>query len=74
MSYKKTDLEKLSLEAIEKHKLFFIQDIVSYLPCGKTTFYNEKLNELNTIKDALLKVKTEIKVSMRSKFLNLITK
>ena len=34
---------------------------------GKT-FYTHKLQELQTIKDALTKVKTEIKVSMRSKW------
>ena len=48
--------------------MFFIEDIVSYLPCNKTTFYEHKLNESNAIKDALQKVKTETKVSMRSKW------
>lgn len=68
MAYKKEDLEKKALEAIEKHKLFFIEDIVAYLPCTKPTFYSYKLNESNAIKDALEKVKTDIKVSMRSKW------
>lgn len=66
--YKKTELEKLSLEAIEKHKLFFIEDIIAYLPCCSATFYNHELEKLETIKDALKKVKTDIKVSMRSKW------
>ena len=68
MAYKTKELEKQALEAIEKYKLFFIEDIVSYLPCNKTTFYEHNLNESNSIKDALTKVKTEIKVSMRSKW------
>jgi hypothetical protein len=68
MAYKTKELEKQSLESIEKYKLFFIEDVVSYLPCDKATFYNHKLHELDTIKDALTKVKTEIKVSMRSKW------
>jgi hypothetical protein len=68
MAYKTKELEKQALEAIEKYKLFFIEDIVSYLPCDKTTFYNHNLHEFNSIKDALTKVKTEIKVSMRSKW------
>jgi len=38
------------------------------LPCNKTTFYEHKLNESNAIKEALTKVKTDIKVSMRSKW------
>jgi len=68
MAYKTKELEKQSLEAIEKYKLFFIDDVVSYLPCCSKTFYDHKLQELQTIKDALTKVKTEIKVSMRSKW------
>jgi hypothetical protein len=68
MAYKTDELEKQALEAIEKHKLFFIEDIVSYLPCDKTTFYAHKLHESNSIKDALLEVKTNLKVSMRSKW------
>ena len=68
MAYKTEELEKQALEAIEKYKLFFIEDIVSYLPCNKTTFYEHKLNESNAIKEALTKVKTDIKVSMRSKW------
>lgn len=68
MAYKTAELEKKSLEAIEKHKLFFIEDIVAYLPCSKKTFYEHKLHELHTIKDALEKNKVEIKTSMRSKW------
>jgi hypothetical protein len=68
MAYKTADLEKKALEAIEKHKLFFIEDVVSFLPCGKVTFYEHKLNEANSIKEALEKNKVEIKVSMRSKW------
>lgn len=68
MAYKTADLEKQALKAIEKYKLFFIEDIVSFLPCGKVTFYEHKLNELNTIKDALLKNRTEVKVGLRSKW------
>jgi len=68
MAYKTAELEKKSLEVIRKHKLFFIEDIVSYLPCGKVTFYEHKLNELNTIKEALEKNKTDIKIGLRDKW------
>ncbi len=68
MAYKTEELERLSLEAIHKHKLFFIEDIVAYLPCSKPTFYEHKLNESNAIKDALTEVKTNLKVNMRSKW------
>ena len=68
MSYNPKELEKQSLEAIDKNKLFFIEDVCAYLPCTRATFYNLELDKLDTIKSALLKVKTEIKVSMRSKW------
>ena len=68
MAYKYSELEKQSVDAIEKHKLFFIADVTSYLPCHYATFYDLKLHESDTIKAALLKVKTDIKVSMRSKW------
>ena len=68
MAYKYSELEKQSVAAIEKHKLFFIADVTSYLPCSYKTFYEYKLHESDNIKAALLKVKTDIKVSMRSKW------
>ncbi len=68
MAYKTEELERLSVEAIKQHKLFFIEDIVAYLPCDKTTFYHHKLHESNAIKGALMEVKTNLKVSMRSKW------
>lgn len=66
--YKTSYLEKKAIEAIEKYKLFFIEDVVSFLPCGKVTFYEHKLNELNSIRELLEKNKVEIKVGLRSKW------
>lgn len=68
MAYNKEELIKTALDAINKNKLFFIDDVVSYLPCSRATFYNLELDKLDDIKEALTKVKTEIKVSMRSKW------
>ena len=71
MAYDKKKLYKQALQVIEKNKLFFIEDVVAYIPCSKPTLYELfpiDSNELNTIKDALDKNKTEIKVSMRSKW------
>lgn len=68
MAYKYKELEKQSVLLIEKHKLFFIEDIIAYLPCVKSTFYDLRLHESDDIKEALTKVKTEIKVSLRSKW------
>jgi hypothetical protein len=68
MAYNRDELESLSLEVIHKHKLFFIDDIVAYLPCSRATFYNLELDKLDSIKTALTQVKTNLKVSMRSKW------
>lgn len=68
IKYTQENLEKLSIEVIQRYKLFFIDDIIAYLPCSRATFYNHGLDKLDTIKDALTQVRTEIKVSMRSKW------
>ena len=71
MAYKSEDLLKKALEAIEKHKLFFIEDIIAFLPCSKPTFYEYFPNDSNDYKtmfQALEKNRTEIKTSLRSKW------
>lgn len=66
--YNREDLEKAALKAIEAYSLFFIEDVIVFLPCTKGTFYNHDLHELDTIKDALDKNKTIRKVEMRKKW------
>lgn len=71
MAYDTETLLKTALEAIEKNKLFFVEDVVAYLPCTKATFYDHfpvESDELNLIKEALNQNRVEIKVSMRSKW------
>jgi hypothetical protein len=71
MAYKTKDLLDKAVEAIEKHKLFFIEDIIAFIPCGKTAFYDHFPNDSNDYKtmfDLLEKNRTELKVSMRSKW------
>jgi hypothetical protein len=71
MAYNKQDIFKQAKEATEKHRLFFIEDIVAYLPCDKTTFYRffpTDCNEYNTLKELLTTNRTELKVSLRSKW------
>ena len=68
MAYNKNDLVKKAIEAIEKHKLFFIEDVVTFLPCSKPTFYKHKLNEVDELKESLEKNKIDIKVSLRNKW------
>lgn len=71
MAYKTEELLSKALEAIEKHKLFFIEDIIAFLPCAKPTFYEHFPNESDNYKrmfEALEKNRTEIKTSLRSKW------
>lgn len=73
MAYKTADLLAAALKAIDEKKLFFIEDVVAYLPCSKSTFYEHFPHESDgykEISEALSKVKTLIKVSMRSKWYN----
>lgn len=71
MAYKTKDLFKKAKEAIEKHRLFFVEDILAYMPCSKATFYDHfpsESDDLNTLKEMMGKNKVDIKVSLRSKW------
>ena len=71
MAYNKKEIFEQSKELIEKHKLFFIEDIVPFLPCVRSTFYSffhENSDELDILKRMLEKNKIEVKSSLRSKW------
>ena len=68
MAYDRNELEATAIAAIKKNKLFFIQDVIAYLPCTSSTFYHLGLEKSESITEALLEIKTNIKVSMRSKW------
>ena len=71
MAYDKIKIFEQAKEVIVKHKLFFIEDIVAFLPCDKTTFYRffePESNEYNEIKGLLETNRVTLKVSMRSKW------
>jgi len=73
MAYDRVKIYNQALDLIEKKKLFFIEDVVTLLPCDKTTFYRffeVESNEYNTIKEALDKNKIEIKNGLRNKWYN----
>ncbi len=71
MAYNKDKIYEQAKEVIVKNKLFFVEDIVAFLPCTKPTFYDffpPDSNELNELKELLETNRTELKVSMRSKW------
>ena len=71
MAYDRKKIFEQAKEIIVKHKLFFVEDIVAFLPCAKPTFYDFfpiDSNELNELKELLEVNRTTLKVSMRSKW------
>ena len=71
MAYDRKKIFEQAKEVIVKHKLFFVEDIVAFLPISKKTFYEFfplESNESNELKELLEQNRTELKVSMRSKW------
>ena len=69
--YDRKKIFEQAKEVIVKHKLFFVEDIVAFLPIAKKTFYEYfplESNESNELKELLETNRTELKVSMRSKW------
>ena len=68
MAYTKNQLEKLALAAIEEHELTFLIEVISYLPVSKGTFYQYKMNQMDSLKGAIEKVKVETKSFLRKEW------
>ena len=71
MAYDREKVFEQAKEVIVKHKLFFVDDIVAFLPCSKQTFYEfypDGSDELDELKELLNVNRTTLKVSMRSKW------
>jgi hypothetical protein len=68
MARKLDETVKIVLEAIEKHKLVFIDDIIAYVPFTRATFYNKGLDKMDAIKEALDKNKVNMKNGLRAKW------
>jgi len=68
--YNKEDLFEQAKKAIKEHNLFFFSDVVAYLPCHPTTFYecfrpDEK--EHAELREMLEANKIRTKTSIRAK-------
>lgn len=71
MAYDRVKIFEQAKEMIVKHKLFFVDDIVAFLPCSKSSFYEfypDGSDELDELKELLNVNRTTLKVSMRSKW------
>lgn len=70
MAYDKIEIFEKAKEQIKLHSLYFIEDVVAFLPIGKTTFYDYfqvDSNEMNDIKELLDNNKVTTKVRLRKK-------
>jgi hypothetical protein len=73
MAYDKIKIYQQAKDLIEIKKLFFIEDVVTLLPCSRSTFWGyfpDKSDELDTIKELLDKNKIEVKNGLRNKWYN----
>jgi len=71
MAYDRKKIFEQAKEVTVKNKLFFIEDIVAFLPCSKNYFYDHfppDSNEYDELKALLDTNRTTLKVSMRSKW------
>jgi hypothetical protein len=70
MAYKKEILYEQAQKAISENNLFFIEDIVAFVPCAKPTFYEYfpvDSNEMNNLKAMLEENKVKTKSAIRAK-------
>lgn len=67
MSTKKTkkDYIELAVKVITENTLFFIEDVCVYMGISKQTFYNRGLDEVDSIKESLLKNKVKAKQKLK---------
>lgn len=71
MAYDRKKIFEQAKDLIVKKKLFFIEDIVGFLPIRKQTFYDYYpigSDEMDELKALLEANKIEIKTSMRKKW------
>jgi hypothetical protein len=69
--YDRETLKKQALAAIEKHKLFTIEDVVAFIGCARSTFYvyiPDKSDEHKEIEELMQRNRIELKISMRKKW------
>lgn len=71
MAYDREQIFEQAKNVTVENNLFFIEDIIAYLPIGKTTFYDyfpTDSNEMNELKEILELNRVSLKVKMRKKW------
>lgn len=68
--YSQKQLFEQAMQVIRKRNLFFIEDVVAFLPCDRSTFYAKfpsNSDKSNTIKRALETNRVRTKTAIRHK-------
>lgn len=74
MAYSRKRLYEQSMQVIEERNLFFIEDLVAFLPCDRATFYRkfpQGCDECDSIKRALETNKVRTKSAIRHRLFNM---
>lgn len=74
MAYSRKRLFEQAMQIIEERNLFFIEDLVAFLPCDRATFYRKfprGCDECDTIKNALENNKVRTKSAIRHRLFNM---
>ena len=70
MAHDKAKIFEKAKEVIVKHNLFFVEDVVAFLPCSKFYYYDAfpvDSNEYNQLRELLEANKVRTKTSIRAK-------
>jgi hypothetical protein len=70
MAYDRKKIYNQAIDAIKENNLFFIEDIIAFIPCNKDTFYRffpKGSDEYDTLKRLLEDNKIRTKSSIRAK-------
>ena len=71
MAYDRLELFKKAQLLITDKTLYFMEDVISFLPCSKSTFYEyfpDGSDELDNLKTLLEENRVNTKVAMRKKW------
>lgn len=70
MAYSKEEILKEAIAAVESHSLYFIDDVVAFVACSRSTFYEyfpADSDELDSLKELLNRNKISMKVKLRAR-------
>lgn len=72
--YSRKSIFEQAMQVIEERNLFFVDDVIAFLPCQKTTFYariKANSDEMNEIRRALETNKVRTKSAIRHRLFNM---